>query len=388
MSKKLLSVISMLMIFALVLAGCGTSGTSGKADDVIKIGWIGALTGDQSVFGTCESNAMKMMIEEVNANGGILGKKVEGVYYDTKGDTSESVNAVRRLISQDKVVAIIGPNSSGPSIAITSVLDQYKVAHIATVATNPKVTVNDDGSVKPYNFRICFIDPYQGAVAAGYAYDRLGYKNAAILYDVASDYSQGFSEYFEKTFTEKGGKIVAKEGFKEGDVDFRPQLNKIKDANPDVILLPYFYKEVALTANQARELGINAALIGGDGWSPDQLISMAKDAMEGSYMINHVDFNDPESQPMQKAYKEKYNSPIEINAFMVHDAFKVLEAAIKDANSTDSAKIAESLTKVTVKGLTGTISLSPEDHNPSGKEAAIGKIEGGKYVFQEKYGVK
>jgi len=139
------------------------------------------------------------------------------------------------------------------------------VPDIATVATNPKVTVNDNGTVKPYNFRVCFIDPYQGAVAAGYAYDKLGLKNAAILYDVASDYSQGFTEYFVKTFTAKGGTIVAKEGFKEGDVDFRPQLSKIKEAKPDMILMPYYYKEVALSAKQARELGITATLIGGDG---------------------------------------------------------------------------------------------------------------------------
>ena len=257
MRKKALSLISVIMIFTLILTGCGGGGSSSGKSDVIKIGWIGPLTGDQAVWGTCESNTLKMMVEEANANGGILGKKLEAVCYDTKGDASEAVNAVKRLISQDKVVAIVGPNASGQALAISAVLNQYKVPDIATVATNPKVTVNDDGSVKPYNFRVCFIDPYQGAVAGGYAYDKLGYKNAAILYDVASDYSQGFTEFFEKTFTEKGGKIVAKEGFKEGDVDFRPQISKIKEANPDVILMPYYYKEVALSANQARELGID-----------------------------------------------------------------------------------------------------------------------------------
>ncbi|HAS92414.1 MAG TPA: ABC transporter substrate-binding protein, partial [Clostridiales bacterium] len=175
-----------------------------------------------------------------------------------KGDATEAVNATKRLITQDGVCAIIGPNASGQAIAISSVLEEYKVPDISTVGTNPKVTVNDDGSVKEFNFRVCFIDPYQGAVAAGYAYDRLGLRNAAVLYDVASDYSQGFTEFFEKTFTEKGGKIVAKEGFKSGDQDFRPQLSKINGENPDMILMPYYYKEVALSANQARELGIDA----------------------------------------------------------------------------------------------------------------------------------
>jgi branched-chain amino acid transport system substrate-binding protein len=396
MRKRYLSLISVIMIIMLMLTACGGSKTAtntttntAKTEEVIKIGWIGSLTGDQAVWGTCESNTVKMLIEELNANGGLLGEKVEGVYYDTKGDAAEAVNAVKRLISQDKVIAIIGPNASGQALAISSVLEQYKVPDIATVATNPKVTVNDNGTVKPYNFRVCFIDPYQGAVAAGYAFDKLGLKNAAVLYDVASDYSQGFTEYFEKTFTAKGGKIVAKEGFKEGDVDFRPQLSKIKEANPDMILMPYYYKEVALSANQARELGIKATLIGGDGWPSDQLMTMAKDAINGSYIVNHLDFSDPEAKPLQDAYKAKYKDlTLELNGYMANDAFKLLVAAVKDANSVDPVKITESLTKVTVKGVTGTIKISEKDHNPSGKQAAIVKIENGAYVFQEKYGVE
>lgn len=388
MSKKVLWIISVLLIFTMLLAACGGTGASAPASDTIKIGWIGSLTGDQAVWGTCESNTVKMLVDEVNANGGILGKKVEGFYYDTKGDAAEAVNAVKRLITQDKVVAIIGPNASGQAISISAVLEQYKIPDIATVATNPKVTVGDNGTVKPYNFRVCFIDPYQGAVAAGYSYDRLGLKNAAILYDVASDYSQGFTEFFEKTFTEKGGKIVAKEGFKEGDVDFRPQLSKIKESNPDLILMPYYYKEVALSANQARDLGIKATLIGGDGWPSEQLMEMASDSIEGSYIVNHLDFNDPEVKPLQDAYKAKYNLPMELNGYMAHDAFKLLEAAIKDANSIDPVKITESLTKVTVEGVTGTIKLSEEDHNPIGKQAAIVKIEDANYIFQEKYGLQ
>ena len=387
MSKKFLTLISVVLIFTMIVTAC-SSGTGTPKEETIKIGWIGSLTGDQAVWGTCESNTVKMLIEEVNESGGILGKKVEGIYYDTKGDAAEAVNATKRLASQDKVVAIIGPNASGQAIAISSVLEEYKVPDISTVGTNPKVTVNDDGSVKEFNFRVCFIDPYQGAVAAGYAYDRLGLRNAAVLYDVASDYSQGFTEFFEKTFIEKGGKIVAKEGFKEGDVEFKPQLSKIKDANPDMILMPYYYKEVALSANQARELGIDAVLIGGDGWPSEQLMTMAADAIEGSYIVNHLDFNDPEVKPLQDKYNAKYNLPMELNGYMAHDAFLLLKAAIEDAGVADPVKIAESLTKVTVQGVTGTIKLSPEDHNPIGKEAAIVRVESADYIFQEKYGLQ
>ncbi len=387
MSKRFLTLISVVLIFTMIVTAC-SNGTGAPEEETIKIGWIGSLTGDQAVWGTCESNTVKMLIEEVNASGGILGKQVEGIYYDTKGDAAEAVNATKRLASQDKVVAIIGPNASGQAIAISSVLEEYKVPDISTVGTNPKVTVNDDGSVKEFNFRVCFIDPYQGAVAAGYAYDRLGLRNAAVLYDVASDYSQGFTEFFEKTFIEKGGKIVAKEGFKEGDVEFKPQLSKIKDANPDMILMPYYYKEVALSANQARELGIDAVLIGGDGWPSEQLMTMAADAIEGSYIVNHLDFNDPEVKPLQEKYTAKYNLPMELNGYMAHDAFLLLKAAIEDAGVADPVKIAESLTKVTVQGVTGTIKLSPEDHNPIGKEAAIVRVENADYIFQEKYGLQ
>ena len=387
MSKKLFTFISVLLIFTMIITACSSKGTSAD-EETIKIGWIGSLTGDQAVWGTCESNTVKMLIEDVNASGGILGKQVEGIYYDTKGDATEAVNATKRLITQDGVCAILGPNASGQAISISSVLEQYKVPDISTVGTNPKVTVNDDGSVKEFNFRACFIDPYQGAVAAGYAYDRLGLRNAAVLYDVASDYSQGFTEFFEKTFTEKGGKVVAKEGFKGGDQDFRPQLSKINGENPDMILMPYYYKEVALSANQARELGIDAVLIGGDGWPSEQLMTMAADAIEGSYIVNHLDFNDPEVKPLQEKYSAKYNLPMELNGYMAHDAFLLLQAAIEDAKSADPVKITESLTKVTVQGVTGTIKISPEDHNPIGKEAAIVKIESADYIFQEKYGLQ
>ncbi len=397
MKRKLSLVLSVLLILALALTGCGGSDGSSlpgnTAGDVINIGWIGSLTGDQAVWGTCESQMLQLLVDEVNADGGIAGKQLNLIKYDTRGDANEAVNSVKRLVAQDKVVAIIGPNASGQALAITSALNDGKVPDIATVATNPKVTVNDDGSVNPYNFRVCFIDPYQGAVVGGYASDVLKYKNAAVLYDVASDYSQGFSQYFEETFTAKGGKIVAKEGFKAGDVDFRPQLSRIKAANPDVIIMPYYYKEVALSANQARELGIKATLMGGDGWPSDQLMEMAGKAIEGSYVVNHLDFNDPEAKPLQERYAAAYdNQVLELNGYMAHDAFLLLQSAIEkaveDTGEVNSQAITDALTQVEVEGVTGKIKISPETHNPDGKEAAIVKIEDKQYVFQQKYGVE
>lgn len=400
MKKKLFYlVLASILVISLVLTGCTQKVSetppvqpeeSRAAEDaeVIKIGWIGSLTGDQAVWGNCEFNTVKMMVEETNKNGGWFGKTVEVIGYDTRGDAMEAVNAVRRLTSQDKVVAIIGPNASGQAIAISSVLEEMKVADIATVATNPKVTVDENGKVKPYNFRVSFIDPYQGAVAAGYAIDVLGFTKAAILYDVADDYSQGLTEFFEKFFMEKGGTIVAKEGFKFGDVDFRPQLSKIKEAAPEIVFMPYFFKEVALSSNQARELGIDAVLMGGDGWPSDVLLEMAAEAVEGSYFVNHLDFDDPDVQDFKAAYTSKYNLPVELNGYLAYDAYKVLESAVLKAGAPDSVAIRDALETVSIKGITGEINISKETHNPEGKDAAIIKIENGKYVFQQKYSAK
>lgn len=391
--------LSFLMVGALVaasLTGCAPKPAAPAAEapaeapagETVKVGWIGALTGDMAVWGTCELNTVKMMAEEANKNGGWLGKQIEVVGYDTKGDPTEAVNATKRLVSQDKVVAIIGPNASGQAIAISQILEEGGVADIATVATNPKVTVGDDGKVKPYNFRVCFIDPYQGAVGGGYAADVLKAKNAAILYDVSDEYSQGLTQFFEETFTAKGGTIVAKEAFKSGDLDFRAQLSKIKESNPDVIFMPYFFKEVALTANQARELGITAPMMGGDGWMSEQLLEMAGDSLEGCYLINHLDVDDPSVADFKKAYTDKYGTMVELNGYLAYDAFKLLEAAVLKANNLDSKAVAEALTAVEVQGITGNIKIDPATHNPDGKEAAIVKIEGKTYKFQQKYAPK
>ena len=388
--KKLL-VVLLALIMVLSMSACGGSSTGGDAKEPIKIGWVGPLTGDQAVWGKCESQTLEMLIEQKNEEGGLLGRKLELVKYDTKGDVNETINVTKRLVSQDKVAAIIGPNASAGAIAMAGVLTQAKTAGIATVATNPKVTVNDDGSLNEYSYRVCFIDPYQGSVAASYAAKQLNFKNAAILYDVSSDYAQGFRQYFVETFKKAGGTIVADEAFNSGDTDFKPQLTKIKKANPEVVLLPGMYKETALIANQARDLGINAVLMGGDGWPSEKLNEMAGKAIEGSYVVNHLDYNDPEAKPLQDAYRAKYGADagIELNAYMAHDAFLIVCAAIEKAGNANPEDVAKALTEVQIKGLTGNIKLSKETHNPDGKEADIQKYtyENGKanLIFVQKY---
>ncbi|TFG84118.1 MAG: ABC transporter substrate-binding protein [Spirochaetales bacterium] len=379
-----------LAVFGVILLLTACGGTAQKAN-VIKIGWLGALTGDQAVWGNCEFDTVKMLFDEYNAKGGIDvgGTKytLEVTGYDTKGDPQEAVNVTKRLTGQDKVVAILGPNASGNAIPMAPILEQAKVPGIATVATNPKVTMLD-GKLKPYNFRVCFIDPYQGAVAAGYAFDVLGARKAAILYDVSDDYSQGLREFFIQNFTKSGGTIVANESFKGGDVDFRPQLSKIKAAGPDVIFMPYFFKEVALSANQARELGMTQVMMGGDGWPSDQLISMGGAAVEGSFFVNHLDYDDPDVQDYKARYRAKYNVETELNGYLVHDAVLLLVAAIQKAGTVNGEAIAKAIPEVDVKGITGRIRISPVTHNPEGKDAAIIKIVNGQYIFQQKYAAK
>lgn len=386
--KKNLAFILCALALVAALVACAPKATGGE---VIKVGWLGALTGDQAVWGNNELNTVKMLFEEYNAKGGVSvgGKsyKLEVIGYDSKGDPQEAVNVTRRLTGQDKVVAILGPNASGSAIPMAPILEQAKVPGIATVATNPKVTVLD-GKVKPFNFRVCFIDPYQGAVAAGYAYEVLGARKAAILYDVSDDYSQGLREFFIQNFAKLGGTIVADESFKGGDVDFRPQLSKIKAANPDVIFMPYFFKEVALSANQARELGITQTLMGGDGWPSDQLISMGAKAVEGSYFVNHLDYDDPEVQGYKARYRAKYGIETELNGYLVHDAVLLLVAALEKAGVVNGEAIAKAIPQVEVKGITGRIRISPTTHNPEGKDAAIIKIVNGQYVFQQKYAAR
>ena len=295
--KKLIALTLTCLMLATLFVGCGSKDEEGDSDgDVIKLGWMGSLTGEQAAFGTCESQTVQMLVDDLNANGGLLGKQVKLFCYDTKGDAQEAVNVAKRLCAQDKVCAIIGPNASGQCIAIQSVLDQYKISDMSTVATNEKVTVqnvNDTPVLKEYNFRVCFIDPVQGRIAASFIADYLGYDKAAILYDVNDDYAQGLKDNFIAVYTEKGGTVVAEEGYTAGDTDFTAQLTKIKEAQPQIIFTPIFYQDFIMIHKQARTLGIDLAMVGGDGCASEVLFDAA-DAVDGSYVINHVSLTDPD----------------------------------------------------------------------------------------------
>ena len=379
-----ITLVAMLLVAAMV-AGCG--GSEPKAADVIKIGHAVALTGDSSMWGQAEKNALEMEIEKINKAGGVLGKKLQLIAYDTRADATEAVNVTKRLVSQDKVSAIIGPGQSGVAIAMTSVTEPGKVPFLATTATNPKVTVDDKtNKVRDYAFRTCFIDPFQGTVAAQFAVKELKAKSAAVIYDVGSDYSAFLGKYFVEEFNKQKGSIVANEAFRSNELDFRAILGKVKQTNPDVVFVPTMQKEAALILKQARDLGITAKFVGGDGWGSPDIVTLGGSAVEGSFFVNLASNDDPDIQNFIKDYKAKFNQePVLPNPVMAIDGLMAVVEAIKKANSTDPVKITEQLVKIKdLQVLTGKLTIDPVTHNPLNKPAVIQEIKGGKFIFKTK----
>ena len=346
------------------------------AAEPIKIGYLAALTGDYAQYGITEVNMAKLVVGDINAKGGILGRQIELIPYDTKTRNEDAVNAVRRMIESDKVCAIVGANSSGINIATAPIVAKGKTPQISTVGTNPLVTVDNKGKVRPYSFRICFTDPYQGTLAADLAFKDLGLKKAAILYNVGSDYAQGLREFFVKSYEKLGGKIVADEGFRETDVDFRAQLTKIKNSGADLLFLPGMGKDMALAIKQAQELGLKATVIGGDGYA-EFMNEIAGPAMKGTYWVNHTYLEDPGMAPIFKRYKDVYKDDCKefVNGTMAYDAMYWLIDAIKRAGKAEGPAIAKALEET--KGLKlnhATLTVDPKTHNPLNKPGIILKV--------------
>ncbi|MDO5114836.1 MAG: ABC transporter substrate-binding protein [Synergistaceae bacterium] len=366
--KKVLALLAlMVVVFA---AG------SAFAAEPIKIGYLAALTGDYAQYGITEVNMAKLVVDDINAKGGLLGRQIELIPYDTKTRNEDAVNAVRRMIENDKVCAIVGANSSGINIATAPIVDKGKTPQISTVGTNPLVTVDNKGKVRPYSFRICFTDPYQGALAADLAYNDLKKTKAAILYNVGSDYAHGLREFFISNYEKLGGKIVADEGFRETDVDFRAQLTKIKNSGADLLFLPGMGKDMALAIKQAQELGLNVTVIGGDGYG-EFMNEIAGDAMKGTYWVNHTYLDDPGMAPIFARYKEVYKDDCKefVNGTMAYDAMYWLVDAIKRAGKADGVAIAKALEET--KGLAlhhATLTIDPATHNPLNKAGIILKV--------------
>ena len=358
-----------------------------QAAEPIKIGQVVTVTGSNAPWGIPENNALKDEIARINAAGGLLGRQIKLVDYDYKGDQLEAVNVTKRMIG-DGVCAIVGPGSSGSGIAMTAVTEAAGIPMVATSATNPKVTFNFD-TKKPIHtaFRACFIDPFQGSVAAKFVTQDLKAKRCAIIFDVGSDYSQGLDQYFREALAKDGGTVVAREGYRSGEMDFRAILGKIKTTNPEVIYLPTDMAQAAMVMKQGRALGIKAIFVSDDSCDTPDLLPLAGPAAEGCYFTNLTSLDDPAIKLWIADYSKKYGSvPVLPNCVMAVDAMRVIADAITKSGSAEPAKIIAQLEQTrNAPVLTGSLTIDPATHNPINKPCVVETVKNGQIQFFKRF---
>ena len=362
-----------------LVSGCGSTAAP-KAAEEIKIGGVLELSGGVATYGQSVLNAVTLAFEDQNKKGGVLGKQLKFITADNKSEAGESTSAITKLITQDKVIAVLGAVTSSNTKAAVPVSADNKIPLITPTATNAEVTINKDGSLNKWVFRSCFLDPFQGKVAANFVTNTLKLKKAAVFIDQKDDYSKGLAAEFKKVMESTGGTITDTENYVGGDKDFKSTLTRIKASNPEVVFVPGYYNEVGLIIKQARELGIKVPFVGGDGWDSAKLPELAGAAnLNDTYFVNHMWADDPDTKPFVEAYKAKYkNEEPDALAALGYDAAKMLIAAIEKAGSADSAKIRDALENTKdFKGVTGVITVDPATHNPV-KSAVILKMVDGK----------
>ncbi len=357
----------------------GGGGAGGGSGDSIKVGMYGDMTGDTATFGQSMKKGLDLALDEINASPP-LGRKLEVVVEDDRGKSDEAVSAVTKLITQDKVQAIIGEVASSNSLAAAPKCQQEKIPMITPASTNPEVTRQGD-----YIFRICFIDPFQGSVMAKFAFSSLKARKAVILSDLGSDYSKGLSQFFKETFLQLGGQVVAEQSYQKGATDFNAQLNSLKGSNPDVIFVPGYYSEVGTIARQARDLGIKAPMLGGDGWDSPKLFDGAGTALEGCYFSNHYSAESKDERVMKfiSAFKAKFAGEVpDAMAALSYDTALLLVDAIKRAGGVESEKLREAI--ATTKGFAGvTGSITLDEERNAKKPAVVLQIRGKEFKYVE-----
>lgn len=381
-----------LAVGLILLAGCGggqpksdSSGSSQSSPagsgEVIKIGHYASMSGGTANFGQSSDKGSRLAVAEANAAGGVLGKQLELITEDTRSQSTEARTSALKLIQQDKVVALLGEVASSNSIAAAPEAQKAQIPMVSPASTNPEVTQKGD-----YIFRICFIDPFQGEVMAKFAHNSLGKKTAAIFTDVKSAYSVGLAQYFKETFVSLGGQVVSEEAYSQGDIEFKAQLTKIKQTAPEVLFIPGYYSEVGLIARQARELGLEAVLMGGDGWDSPKTIEVGGASVEGAYFSNHYSADDPNPviQDFIVKYKEAHGGETpDAMAVLGYDAARIVIDAIRRAGSTQGSAIRDALAAtVDFPGVSGTISIDAERN--ARKAAVVLKIDGGALRFAER----
>jgi branched-chain amino acid transport system substrate-binding protein len=343
---------------AVALSACerrsGNNQQSATGD--ILVGMYGSLTGDGASFGQSSVEGAQLAVEEINNAGGVLGRKIRLLVEDDQSRPEEASNAVTKLITQDKVVAVLGEVASRRTLAAAPVAQKYQVPLITPASTNERVT-----QVGDYIFRVCFIDPFQGEVLAKFAYNDLKARKAAILKDIQQDYSVGLTDSIEKTFTSLGGQVLDPVSYSSGDADFRAILTQVRAQKPDVIFATGYYPEAAIIVRQARELGMNMPILGGDGWVGDALKN-GREALKNTFISNHYSGENPDPvvQNFRKAYRAKFNREPDSIAALGYDAAKVLADSIRRAGGTDGPKVRDAIASADVAGVTGRLKMNAD----------------------------
>ena len=357
---------------ALVFASCS------RQSDTIKVGEYASLTGKDATFGQSSHKGAVMAFEELNAAGGVLGKKFELISEDNQSKSGESATVAKKLIARDKVIALLGEVASTRSLEVAPIAQNAKIPMIAPAATNPAVTETGD-----FIFRVCFIDPFQGTVMAKFAQDDLKAKKVAILTSVSNAYSVGLANFFRETFTKGGGTVAVEQKYSEGDKDFRAQLTAIKAAGVDAVFVPGYYTEAALVARQARDLGITAPFFGGDGWESEKLLEIGGNALNGCYYSTHFS---PENQEANVAnfvqkFKTRWKNEMpDAFAALGYDAAYVLVDSIRRAGTTEGTKLRDAI--AATKNFTGASGVTTIDEKRNAtKGATIIAIKDGKLQF-------
>ena len=375
---KLRYVLSLLFIASLVVTACGGAAGGGGP---VKVALLAPMSGQVKTFGESTKNAVDIAVAEWNAAGGVAGRQIQLVVEDSQCSAEPAVNAANKVIDQDGAKFIIGEVCSSASIPVSEIAVAKKVVQISPTSTNPSVTVGADGKTKPYIFRACFIDPFQGTVGANFALKTLKANTAFVMLDQGNDYVRGLAEFFEAAFTKGGGTIVGKETYTKDDTDFSAILTKVADTKPDVLYLPDYYPIVNLVGAQVKQRNLSVVMMGGDGWDSADLDLKAAD---GGYFTNHYSADDtrPIVQDWVKKYNTKYGANPDALATLGYDAANMLFTAMKNANSTDPEKVKDALASLKdFDGVSGKMSIDAE-HNPI-KSAVVLQVKDGKVSFVE-----
>jgi branched-chain amino acid transport system substrate-binding protein len=346
-----------------------STSTAQNATGDIPVGFYGSLTGDGASFGISSREGAELAVEEINKAGGPLGgRKLKLLVEDDQSKPEEASNAVTKLITQDKVVGVIGEVASRRSLAAGPVCQKYQTPMVSPASTNERVTEIGD-----YIFRVCFIDPFQGEVLAKFAFNDLKARKIAVLKDIQQDYSVGLTDAIVKTFNKLGGKVLDPVSYSSGDADFKAILTQVRAEKPDAIFVTGYYPEAAIIVRQARELGLKVPMLGGDGWVGDALKN-GREALANCYISNHYsgDNPDPVVQNFVKAYRAEFGHEPDSIAALGYDAVKVLGDAITRSGSTEGLKIRDALAKANVAGVTGRLKMN--DKRNVDKPAVIQEV--------------